>query len=56
MGVSLTAGGQNFEVKAEVGLLTRNVLVRGKEFDSTLHVPYNDLIEECEEGFDSGRY
>ena len=44
-------GGKTLEARAEVGLLTHNVVVRGSN-----HVQWNDKIEACPEGFDTGLY
>ena len=41
--------GTEIQVRAEVGLLTRNVLVRGSN-----NVQWNDKIEACPEGFNPG--
>ena len=42
-------GGHRLEACAEVGLLTRNVVVRGSD-----NKQWNDTIEACSEGFDTG--
>lgn len=46
-------GGQNvvFQYRAEVGLLTRNVVVRGNE-----DAQWDRVIEGCEDGFNPGIY
>ena len=38
------------EARAEVALLTRNVVVRGSDNDE-----WHDVIEKCDEGFDTGQ-
>ncbi|XP_078071648.1 PKHD1 like 1, tandem duplicate 1 [Mustelus asterias] len=43
--------GTVFEPRAEVGLLTRNVIVRGSN-----QVEWNDQIEACPDGFDTGEF
>lgn len=51
LGVSVTLpDGTAFEARAEVGLLTRNILVRGSQ-----HEEWNDEIEACPDGFNTGR-
>ena len=50
LGVSVTLpDGTVFEGRAEVGLLTRNILVRGAQ-----HEEWNDKIEACPDGFNTG--
>lgn len=50
LGVSVTLpDGTVFEGRAEVGLLTRNVVVRGSN-----KIEWNDRIEACPEGFNTG--
>lgn len=50
LGVSVTLpDGTVFEGRAEVGLLTRNIVVRGSQ-----HVEWNDKIEACPDGFNTG--
>ena len=44
-----TIAGRQIETRAEVGLLTRNVVVEGSENDE-----WSEKIEECPEGFDPG--
>nr|XP_026692211.1 fibrocystin-L-like isoform X4 [Ciona intestinalis] len=39
------------ETKAEVGLLTRNIVIRGSK-----HLGWTDVIPECEEGFNTGEF
>ncbi|XP_069076730.1 fibrocystin-L-like isoform X2 [Pleurodeles waltl] len=48
--VSLT-NGKVFEARAEVGLLTRNILIRGSD-----NVEWHDDIAACPEGFDPGEF
>ena len=43
--------GRRIETRAEVGLLTRNVVVEGSEDDG-----YSKNIPECSEGFDPGMF
>lgn len=50
LGVSVTLpDGTVFEGRAEVGLLTRNIVVRGSQ-----HQEWNDQIEACPDGFNTG--
>lgn len=49
VGVSESFDGQQVEFRAEVGLLTRNVVVRGSD-----NKEWHDEIEKCEAGFDTG--
>ncbi|KAM9385916.1 fibrocystin-L-like isoform 2-T2 [Pholidichthys leucotaenia] len=52
LGVSVTLpDGTVFEGRAEVGLLTRNVVVRGSQ-----HLEWDETIAACEEGFDTGEF
>uniref|UniRef100_A0A3P8VH65 PKHD1 like 1, tandem duplicate 2 n=1 Tax=Cynoglossus semilaevis TaxID=244447 RepID=A0A3P8VH65_CYNSE len=52
LGVSVTLpDGTVFEGRAEVGLLTRNIVVRGSQ-----HVEWNDKIEACPDGFNTGEF
>ncbi|KAK2887447.1 hypothetical protein Q8A67_015675 [Cirrhinus molitorella] len=52
LGVSVTLpDGTVFEGKAEVGLLTRNIVVRGSN-----NVEWNDKIEACPDGFNTGEF
>ncbi|XP_063041153.1 fibrocystin-L-like [Engraulis encrasicolus] len=52
LGVSVTLpDGTEFEARAEVGLLTRNIVVRGSN-----QVEWNDKVEACPEGFDTGEF
>lgn len=50
LGVTVTlSDGTLFEARAEVGILTRNILVRGSD-----NVEWNDTIPACPDGFDTG--
>ena len=50
LGVSVTLpDGTVFEGRAEVGLLTRNIVVRGAE-----HQEWKDEIKACPDGFNTG--
>uniref|UniRef100_A0A6I8N1M6 Fibrocystin-L n=1 Tax=Ornithorhynchus anatinus TaxID=9258 RepID=A0A6I8N1M6_ORNAN len=52
LAVSVTLpDGTLFEGRAEVGVLTRNILVRGSN-----NIEWNDKIPPCPEGFDSGEF
>ncbi|KAG2465237.1 PKHL1 protein, partial [Polypterus senegalus] len=52
LGLSVrTPDGQHFEARAEVGLLTRNVVIRGSD-----NVEWKDTIPACPEGFDPGEF
>ncbi|XP_050924319.1 LOW QUALITY PROTEIN: PKHD1 like 1, tandem duplicate 1 [Lates calcarifer] len=52
LGVSVTLpDGTVFEGRAEVGLLTRNIVVRGSQ-----HQEWNDKIEACPDGFNTGEF
>ncbi|MBN3294524.1 PKHL1 protein, partial [Polypterus senegalus] len=52
LGVSVrTPDGQHFEARAEVGLLTRNVVIRGSE-----NVEWEDNMPACPDGFDPGEF
>uniref|UniRef100_A0A667XGZ1 PKHD1 like 1, tandem duplicate 2 n=1 Tax=Myripristis murdjan TaxID=586833 RepID=A0A667XGZ1_9TELE len=52
LGVSVTLpDGTVFEGRAEVGLLTRNIVVRGSQ-----HQEWNDTIEACPDGFNTGEF
>ncbi|TKS89105.1 Fibrocystin-L Polycystic kidney and hepatic disease 1-like protein 1 [Collichthys lucidus] len=52
LGVSVTLpGGTVFEGRAEVGLLTRNIVVRGSQ-----NQEWNDKIEACPDGFNTGEF
>ncbi|XP_052063080.1 fibrocystin-L-like [Mytilus californianus] len=51
LGISETIGGHTLEYRAEVAMLTRNILVRG------LNDPqWNDKIEKCDAGFNTGEF
>lgn len=50
LGVSVTLpNGKVFEGRAEVGLLTRNIVIRGSN-----NIEWNDKIDACPDGFDIG--
>ena len=51
LGETVTYGSDTLEARAEVGLLTHNVVVRGYNDPQ-----WNDVIEKCEAGFDTGWY
>ncbi|NP_001123871.1 PKHD1 like 1, tandem duplicate 2 isoform 1 precursor [Danio rerio] len=52
LGVSVTLpDGMIFEARAEVGLLTRNIVVRGSN-----NAEWNDQIPACPDGFDPGEF
>ncbi|XP_037651430.1 PKHD1 like 1, tandem duplicate 1 [Sebastes umbrosus] len=52
LGVTVTLpDGTVFEGRAEVGLLTRNIVVRGSQ-----HQEWDDTIEACPAGFDTGEF
>ncbi|XP_069815730.1 fibrocystin-L-like [Dendropsophus ebraccatus] len=52
LGISVTLpDGTVFEARAEVGLLTRNILVRG-----STNVEWSDTIPACPDGFDTGEF
>ncbi|XP_056153970.1 fibrocystin-L-like [Lampris incognitus] len=52
LGVSVTLpDGTVFEGRAEVGILTRNIVVRGSQ-----HQEWDDKIEACPDGFDTGEF
>ncbi|XP_018426208.1 PREDICTED: fibrocystin-L [Nanorana parkeri] len=52
LGISVTLpDGTVFEARAEVGLLTRNILVRG-----STNVEWSDKIAACPDGFDTGEF
>jgi hypothetical protein len=50
IGITETLGGVNVDFRAEVGLLTHNVVVRGHRDPQ-----WDELIEACPEGFDTGK-
>lgn len=49
LGVTGNYGGQDIEFRAEVGLLSRTITFRG-----TVDDQWNDPIEQCPDGFDTG--
>lgn len=50
LGITVTLpDGTVFEARAEVGILTRNILIRGSD-----NVEWNDKIPSCPDGFDTG--
>lgn len=50
LGVTVTLpDGTTFEARAEVGVLTRNVVVRGSQ-----NIEWNDQIPACPDGFNTG--
>ncbi|XP_061122944.1 PKHD1 like 1, tandem duplicate 1 [Syngnathus typhle] len=52
LGISVTLpDGTAFEARAEVGLLTRNVVVRGSQ-----NVEWQEDIEACPDGFNTGEF
>ncbi|XP_029369318.1 PKHD1 like 1, tandem duplicate 1 isoform X2 [Echeneis naucrates] len=52
LGVSVTLpDGTVFQGRAEVGLLTRNIVVRGSQ-----HQEWSDEIEACPDGFNTGEF
>ncbi|KAM3928399.1 fibrocystin-L-like [Leptodactylus fuscus] len=52
LGISVTLpDGTVFEARAEVGLLTRNIVVRG-----STNMEWSDTIPACPEGFDTGEF
>ncbi|XP_030644362.1 PKHD1 like 1, tandem duplicate 1 [Chanos chanos] len=52
LGVSVTlADGTVFEARAEVGVLTRNIVIRGSN-----NQEWNDQIEACPAGFNTGEF
>ncbi|XP_067676837.1 fibrocystin-L-like isoform X2 [Haliotis asinina] len=51
LGVTLTFNGESVETRAEVGLLTHNVVVRG-----STNTQWQDTIEPCADGFDTGEF
>ncbi|XP_078542272.1 fibrocystin-L-like [Lissotriton helveticus] len=52
LGISVTlSNGKVFEARAEVGLLTRNILIRGSD-----NIEWHDNITACPEGFDPGEF
>ncbi|KFO35224.1 Fibrocystin-L [Fukomys damarensis] len=52
LGITVTLpDGTVFEARAEVGILTRNIVIRGSE-----KVEWNDTIPACPNGFDTGEF
>ncbi|XP_064635838.1 fibrocystin-L-like [Lineus longissimus] len=51
LGVTVTVGGMPLEMRAEVGLLTHNILFRGSNDPQ-----WNVVIEACPDGFDTGEF
>ncbi|XP_053571903.1 fibrocystin-L [Bombina bombina] len=52
LGISVTLPDNSvFEARAEVGLLTRNIVIRGSNNNE-----WNDHIEACPDGFDTGEF
>ncbi|XP_024857831.1 fibrocystin-L isoform X2 [Kryptolebias marmoratus] len=52
LGVSVTLpDGTQFQARAEVGLLTRNIVVRGSQ-----HQEWSNSIESCPDGFNTGEF
>ncbi|MEE6507574.1 hypothetical protein FKM82_026763 [Ascaphus truei] len=52
LGISVNLpDGTVFEARAEVGLLTRNIVVRGSD-----NMEWNDTIEACADGFNTGEF
>ncbi|KAM8966821.1 LOW QUALITY PROTEIN: fibrocystin-L [Pelodytes ibericus] len=52
LGISVTLPDNTvFEARAEVGLLTRNILIRG-----STNIEWSDTITACPEGFDTGEF
>ena len=49
MGEDIEVCGRTLKARAEVGYLTRNVIFRGNE-----NAGWDQKIEACEEGFDTG--
>lgn len=50
LGVTVTLpDGTQFEARAEVGILTRNILIKGSN-----NVEWNNKIPACPDGFDTG--
>ena len=47
--IGLSAG-QTLQARAEVGLLTHNIVIRGNN-----NPQWNDVIEACDAGFDTGK-
>ncbi|XP_053415184.1 fibrocystin-L isoform X2 [Nycticebus coucang] len=52
LGITVTLpDGTLFEARAEVGVLTRNILIRGSD-----NVEWNNKIPPCPDGFDTGEF
>ncbi|XP_061164553.1 fibrocystin-L-like [Saccostrea echinata] len=51
VGVLARYGEQDIELRAEVGILTRNIVIQG-----TNNEEWNDPIEACPDGFDTGEF
>uniref|UniRef100_A0A8C8ZFE9 Fibrocystin-L n=1 Tax=Prolemur simus TaxID=1328070 RepID=A0A8C8ZFE9_PROSS len=52
LGITVTLpDGTLFEARAEVGILTRNILIRGSD-----NVEWNNKIPPCPDGFDTGEF
>ncbi|XP_004640150.1 fibrocystin-L [Octodon degus] len=52
LGITITLpDGTAFEARAEVGVLTRNIIIRGSE-----NVDWNNKIPACPKGFDTGEF
>lgn len=49
LGTVLSLSGATLQARAEVGLLSRNVVVRG-----AINEEWSDIIERCPEEFDTG--
>ena len=49
LGESIDVDGATLEARAEIGLLSRNVLVRGSD-----NTEWHDEIEACDDGFHTG--
>lgn len=52
LGITVTLpDGTLFEARAEIGILTRNILIRGSD-----SVEWNSKIPACPDGFDTGNF
>ncbi|TKC41541.1 hypothetical protein EI555_014575, partial [Monodon monoceros] len=52
LGITVTLlDGTLFEARAEIGILTRNILIRGSD-----NVEWNNKIPACPDGFDTGEF
>lgn len=50
LGIAITLpDGTVFEARAEIGLLTRNIVVRG-----SINTEWSDKIQACPDGFNTG--